>query len=160
MGGLNLYAYAPNPTGWVDPLGLVDINLFPQSEKVYGYAEKVPANPGVFQVGAHGNPVLIVDANKRQVSAANLAKQIKAHPKYREGMTVELLSCNTGSGDNPYAQKLANELGTKVRAPTQYVWYSSNGEISVRDWDESHKKMPWWNPFGWGRMKTFDPEKD
>ena len=24
-GGLNLYAYAPNPTGWVDPLGLVRI---------------------------------------------------------------------------------------------------------------------------------------
>ncbi|MFQ0846254.1 hypothetical protein Q7I57_24600, partial [Escherichia coli] len=22
LGGLNLYAYAPNPLGWVDPLGL------------------------------------------------------------------------------------------------------------------------------------------
>ncbi|WP_390898020.1 RHS repeat-associated core domain-containing protein [Pseudomonas lundensis] len=26
-GGLNLYAYAPNPTGWVDPLGLRGSNL-------------------------------------------------------------------------------------------------------------------------------------
>jgi RHS repeat-associated protein len=26
IAGLNLYAYAPNPLGWIDPLGLVNIN--------------------------------------------------------------------------------------------------------------------------------------
>jgi RHS repeat-associated protein len=59
-GGLNPYAYAPNPTGWVDPLGLFEIckrNLFGQNEgenyyilttghgKAYLYLEKYGPNP-------------------------------------------------------------------------------------------------------------------
>ncbi|MCA2169724.1 hypothetical protein NA881_24760, partial [Escherichia coli] len=28
LGGLNLYAYAPNPLGWVDPLGLKIVTVY------------------------------------------------------------------------------------------------------------------------------------
>jgi len=29
MGGTNLYQYAPNPTGWIDPLGLMTSRVDP-----------------------------------------------------------------------------------------------------------------------------------
>lgn len=44
-------------------------------------------------------------------------------------MSVRLLSCNTGKGNNSYAQQLADELGVRVYAPDQYDWYYSNGKV-------------------------------
>ena len=41
-GGLNLYAYAPNPTGWVDPLGLSTI---PKKGRYHG-PKPLYENPG------------------------------------------------------------------------------------------------------------------
>ena len=40
-GGPNAYQYAPNPTAWIDPLGLVDLNLFNNSEAIHNSANKV-----------------------------------------------------------------------------------------------------------------------
>ncbi|WP_152548562.1 hypothetical protein [Cupriavidus sp. SK-4] len=111
----------------MDPLGLVDINLFPSNEAIRGYADKVPSNPSTFQVGAHGNPGLIVDEQGKVVSAKELAAMINRSPSYQAGKIVELLSCNTGKGNFPYAQALADELGADVHAPDQYMWYYSDG---------------------------------
>lgn len=33
LGGINLYAYAPNPLGWIDPLGLTSCQLSAAMEK-------------------------------------------------------------------------------------------------------------------------------
>ena len=46
-------------------------------------------------------------------------------------MTVEILSCNTGKGANPLEQQLANELNTTVKAPNEYLWFSSHGKINT-----------------------------
>jgi len=145
-GGINNYQYAPNPTGWVDPFGLsckevipenydplsdtytgVDINLFSPNENIHNSAKKVANNANVLVVGAHGNPSLIVDESGNAIIASELADTIRAHPKYQAGMPVDLLSCNTGKGDNPYAQQLAKELNAPVRAPDQYLWYYTDG---------------------------------
>ncbi|WP_075567228.1 hypothetical protein [Streptococcus timonensis] len=45
-------------------------------------------------------------------------------------MTVEILSCNTGKGANPLEQQLANELNTTVKAPNEYLWFSSHGKLT------------------------------
>jgi hypothetical protein len=85
-------------------LGLVDINLFNPIEAIHGYTDKVPDHEGVLTVGAHGNSTTIVDQNGTPIKANDLAVMIKNHPKYKRGMTIELLSCNTGKGSNFYAK--------------------------------------------------------
>ena len=132
-GGFNVYQFAPNAQGWVDWLGLagVDMNLFPSNEDIHSYAQKVANKPNTFQVGGHGNPSLMVDgATGERLDARKLASRIKGDPKYKPGMTVELLSCNTGKGANPLGQQLANELNTTVKAPNEFLWYSSNGNLT------------------------------
>jgi uncharacterized protein RhaS with RHS repeats len=130
MGGVNYYNYPNNQNIGIDPWGLVDLNLFPESENIRDFANKVPPKSGVYQVGAHGNPSLIVDDKGKILSPSDLAKKIKSDPNYKSGTPVELLSCNTGKGNDPYAKKLANELGAKVTAPDQYMWYSSVGSTT------------------------------
>ena len=132
-GGDNLYQFAPNTQVWVDWLGLagVNMNLFPSNEDIHSYAQKVANKPNTFQVGGHGNPSLMVDgATGERLDAKKLASRIKKDPNYKSGMTVEILSCNTGKGANPLGQQLANELNTTVKAPNEYLWFSSNGKLT------------------------------
>jgi len=95
-----------------------------------GYADKVSPKSGIYQVGAHGNPSLIVDQTGETISPKELADKIKSGPKYKSGQSVELLSCNTRTGNNLDAQQVANELGAKVSAPNQYMWYGSDGGLT------------------------------
>jgi hypothetical protein len=55
---------------------------------------------------------------------------IENDPKYKPGEPVNLNSCNTGSGNNPYAQQLAKALQAPVKAPNQYDWYYPNGTVA------------------------------
>ena len=49
MGGTNIFQYAPNPTGWIDPFGLsgcTDVTPLPESGHLYrGVHAKHPALP-------------------------------------------------------------------------------------------------------------------
>lgn len=47
------------------------------------------------------------------------------------GQAIRLLSCNTGSLDNGFAQNLANRLNVDVSAPTNYLWAEPNGNYYV-----------------------------
>ena len=57
----------------------------------------------------------------------NLVDVIKAQPSYTEGQKVQLMSCETGKGTDPYAQKLANELNAPVVAPDKLLWIWPHG---------------------------------
>ncbi|AVS66238.1 sugar-binding protein [Paracidovorax avenae] len=158
-GGINKFLYPLSPQSNFDALGLVDLNLFNSSEAIKSYADKVPKNSSVYQVGAHGNPTLIVDENHKVVSPADLASRIKKDPKYKEGMPVELLSCNTGKDKNGYAQQLANELkSSEVRAPDQYMWYDSNGNTVPMGLKMEGGKMVK-DTAAPGKMNVFKPQK-
>ncbi|AVS78866.1 sugar-binding protein, partial [Paracidovorax avenae] len=158
-GGINKFLYPSSPQSNFDALGLVDLNLFNSSEAIKSYADKVPKNSSVYQVGAHGNPTLIVDENHKVVSPADLASRIKKDPKYKEGMPVELLSCNTGKDKDGYAQQLANELkSSEVRAPDQYMWYDSNGNTVPMGLKMEGGKMVK-DTTAPGKMNVFKPKK-
>ncbi|WP_418116948.1 RHS repeat-associated core domain-containing protein [Variovorax sp. 350MFTsu5.1] len=127
-GGLNLYAYVGgNPVRGIDPLGLVDINLFPHNEAIRQSADNIPSPPGTFTVGSHGNPSIMTDTALKGITPAQMAQRIKAHPSYTEGQQVQLMSCETGKGTDPYAQKLANELNAPVVAPDKLLWIWPHG---------------------------------
>jgi uncharacterized protein RhaS with RHS repeats len=131
-GGINLYGYvANNPINYWDPFGLqVNQNLFNPSEPIHKSANKVPSS-GNYKVGGHGNPNTVVDGKGNPISPKDLANQIKNDPNYKPGTPVDLLSCNTGKGKNPYGEQLAKELKAPVNAPDNYVWYYPNGNTVV-----------------------------
>ena len=129
-GGWNLYKYPLNPINYADPLGLaVDINHFPVNEDIRNYAEKVWNNPNIITIGTHGDHQSVYDENYNKIDVKTLANEVRNHPKFKPGMSVRLLSCNTGKGNNSFAQQLADELGVRVYAPDQYDWYYSNGKV-------------------------------
>lgn len=79
-------------------------------------------------MGGHGNPNTFVDQYGQPIPPKALANKIKSDPNYKPGTPVDLLSCETGKGKNPYAQDLARELGAQVNAPDAYEWYYPSGK--------------------------------
>ena len=74
-----------------------------------------------------------------------IARVIQHNAKYT-GEKVRLLSCNTGSSENGFAQQLANALGVEVEAPTDILLVYPDGRMKI-GYD------------GKGVMKTFKPIK-
>lgn len=148
MGGLNQYAFVgDNPVNRVDPLGLVDLNLFPTNQLIYIYANATFLTNGSFSVGAHGNACMIVNATGAPLTASNLAGQILACPNYSAGQSVTLGSCNTGKKiwrwwnpfswfRRPFASHLSGALTTQsgqptiVIAPNTYLWFDNAGNMT------------------------------
>jgi len=132
QGGVNTYAYAStNPLSFYDPLGLTDLNLFKSGTNEYRNAQSFVSPPGTFVVGAHGNPLEVVDGNtNRKVTPQDLAKLIQSDPNYSSGETVLLLACNTGLAPDrrvwhksgSFAQILAHILQAPVQAPDHFGW--------------------------------------
>jgi len=153
-GGINLHTYVTNnPNRGIDPLGLVDINLFPTSEAIRESATRIPNPTGTFTVGGHGNSSTIVDAAGNPISPRQMARQIQSHPCYKKGQTVVLMSCNTGAGDDSYAQRLAHELDAPVRAPDQFLWIWPSGATKPAGM-RSDRTMDTSAP---GRWREFNP---
>src|SRR5205807_812764 len=102
--------------------GLLDLNLYPRGEDIQIYADRTPLYDDKFTAGGHGAPDSMLDSNGNEISVDKLGDMIKANPKYDPNKPVELDSCQTGrdlhDGTWPYAQRLANYLGSPVIAPT------------------------------------------
>ncbi|EJI3350186.1 RHS repeat protein, partial [Shigella flexneri] len=132
-GGWNFYQYPLNPVINVDPQGLVDINLYPESDLIHSVADEINI-PGVFTIGGHGTPTSIESATRSIMTAKDLAYLIKFDGNYKDGMTVWLFSCNTSKGQNSFASQLAKELHTNVIGPdTLWTWWGrgTNGKLKM-----------------------------
>ena len=125
-GDSNLYGYVLNdPVNLVDPLGLVDLNLFiPKSEMYYRAMTLGWYLPG-YTVGAHGANDTIVDQRDGQYHEKTPFElyKIMIENGYKKGDDIWLLSCDTGKGINSYAQQLSNIAQAIVYAPTSHFGY-------------------------------------
>ena len=99
---------------------------------------------GVIDIVAHGSPnsIQITHNGKDiEIDSRTLAKILKRNPQYKR-KDVRLLSCNTGSSPNGFAQNLANKLGVPVSAPTKLFWSDSKGNHLVAGRSKTNPKNP------------------
>lgn len=85
---------------------------------------------GNFDVIAHGTSTYIQiesGGKTHNLSAREAAKHIRKAPGYKQSKSIRLLSCNTGTIENGFAQHLANALGKPVYAPNNYIWATPSG---------------------------------
>jgi uncharacterized protein RhaS with RHS repeats len=132
-GGANLYRYAPNPLGWADPLGLMGFDLNYVGEYSFGgFAANfnLGLDEVLFCVLAYGGPRR-VDTFTGRISPRRMAIDIQNSPNYRRGKTILLAICHSGRGDNSFAQRLSDELGEDVIAPTNRLLRNADGTAEV-----------------------------
>lgn len=103
------------------------------TNKFASNAEKVTPESGFYDVALHGAPTYAEFFGK-PIDAYLLASIIRNRKDYSPGTPVRLLSCNTGNTSETgdcFAQILANELNTHVKAPNDILWVKSNGELVI-----------------------------
>ena len=87
-------------------------------------ASDVPMFPGEYVLDLHGTPDSVQLANtgvNYELNAQEFAEVVRQSTEW-SGQPIRLFSCDTGRNAGGFAQKLANELGVPVRAPTTPVW--------------------------------------
>ncbi len=100
-------------------------NLFSKSDPLYLDALSIEEEAGYEDVCLHGSPssVQVSEGQKTVNYTANeFAKYLKESTSYSGG-DIRLASCETGKGDNSFAQQLSKILGVKVKAPDSDLYY-------------------------------------
>ena len=74
---------------------------------------------------------------------------IKDLPSYKNATTGILYSCQTGMGNNSFAQQVANLSGKPWWAPTDNLQYGSKagqstGIANGGGWKQFSPQKPWW----------------
>lgn len=131
------------------------------------YAQRIPKEANTFDIISHGAYDRMEffyqdypDKDKRAyIDAFTLSTIMKGRNDYNKFISecekngvepvVRLLSCSTGDTTNTgncFAQLFANELGVKVKAPTDILYVNSNGSFQIGDCAD-------------GRMESFYPRK-
>ncbi|MFC0037277.1 RHS repeat-associated core domain-containing protein [Actinomadura rayongensis] len=158
MGGVNPFAYVPNPWTWYDPLGLTPRRggghtthsalangqgvTHGRTYTAIGDDPVTHANAGRLDNGSYptrGNAhdVIVhgsrdgwpIPGNGHKTHPAQIAEAIANNPNYQGG-PIRLLSCHSGNRRG-WAQELANTMGVPVWAPTNRVRALRNGDTEI-----------------------------
>ena len=147
-----------------DLLGLEDRNHFAVGSDIYNRAAQQPDAADLIDIHGHGrdNGNKFEDEQRKgnpYLDEKKVAESVdKARERKQGGTCVKLWACETGKGSNTLAQRLANELGIPVIAPTELIWYPSNGTVCViAKPDPSDSNRPSKAPADQGSWKTFFP---
>ncbi|MFA8330139.1 RHS repeat-associated core domain-containing protein, partial [Burkholderia ubonensis] len=134
-GGINVYQYAPNPTGWIDPLGLTGSNVpalpaLNQSDLSVPALSTTPVDPitkapiGRVIVDGNGNAVI------EPVGGSTVARSngIDTHTLYANGSNCYRLNPK-GHANNPCPHGHAHALGTGPNMKGQGASLDINGNV-------------------------------
>ncbi len=103
----------------------MSVNLFTKGDSIYYDAFSIEEEPGFEDIKAHGSSTGIQigsGASAKLLSASEFAKYLTDSTSYSGG-DIRLASCQTGKGDNSFAQQLSKILHVKVKAPDDDVYY-------------------------------------
>lgn len=106
------------------------INLFDKNDPLYLDMFSIEEEPGFEDIGLHGSPESvqkIIDGKPRNFTAKEFADYLQKNGYH--GGDIRLASCSTGKGDNSFAQQLSKELGVRVKAPDDDVYFAPNEGI-------------------------------
>ncbi|MBF6144937.1 ADP-ribosyltransferase [Nocardia nova] len=120
----------------------------PDDQDMIDSAMNLAPEPGYYTVDMHGSSDATYIGDE-SLSARQLADLLRADPNWTNE-PIRLFSCETGQGDNPFAQQLANELGVTIVAPTELAWGYPNGSnvVSSLTVDHNGTEFPTWPPDG------------
>ena len=160
LGGINLYGYVGNsPVDSIDPLGLIDLNLFAPGDRLATWIQNAPDPASVYTVGVHGSNRSVSAFSDLTLhtgmwlSPEDLARKILSDPNFSGNTAVQLYSCNTGNREGqppdfgpfrnaptkkPFGQKLADLLHVPVIAPDNFLWISPSGSVFIGPPVDSH----------------------
>ena len=113
------------------------------------YAAAITPIPGVYDVAMHGSPKRS-EVFGHITTARNVAAIIRQRDDYTPGTPVRLLSCETGKGEECFAQLLADELRVEVSAPNDILWARSDHSFTI---GASRYENT-------GKMETFKPREN
>jgi hypothetical protein len=119
-------------------------------ERLIGRSMELPPLQGYFDVFMHGEPGRVFFQGKTAMNAERLAELVKAHPGWKEGMKIRLISCRTGAEAKGFAQQLASAMKTTVWAPNAYASAGSEGIGVVFKIGDGLTDL-------WGAMMRFTP---
>jgi hypothetical protein len=135
---------------------------FESTDPLDRFSERLAAADGVYMLALHGSSDATYVSGV-PVTAREVGDMIRADPKFAGAEVVHLHSCQTGAGQDCFAQQLANELGIPVEAPTNYAWLGPNGDawVSGLEWvrqpDGSDAAQPMAATAA-DRWETFSPQ--
>ncbi|MBY8879309.1 hypothetical protein [Actinacidiphila acidipaludis] len=120
--------------------GRPGMKMFRPGDVLMRYMDRIKPVQGTFDVGLHGAPRSVgfqikngpahLAENWHSFDHRQVASLMKANGW--NGEPVRLLSCNTGSLADGFAQNLANHLGVPVEAPDNFLWVHPSGKIEGR----------------------------
>lgn len=111
-------------------------DCIPSPKALHDYADAQPDQPGLFTIAMHSSPWRFYDGQDRIIAPAELAAQIREHPKFKAGpVRVVLYASWSGvaptKGAHPLAEQLADALSAPVEGAKGFVWFNPKGDVTV-----------------------------
>ena len=103
----------------------------------------------------HGNPDNLIAKDGTAVSPAELLERLLSDG-WKYGQTIQLYACQTGKGENSFAERLAAISGGTVIAPTEWIFVNRATGLVDGVWTPFPGTTPT-QPFKWwpGYWKGF-----
>ena len=158
MGGDNVFAYAPNPTGWIDPLGLMEIYSHRSNNKNEGYVQnyefrfKPPADKATEKVAGQVAKKVPVLKRLNQlvggiVDSVTGKPSVKSESKQCTSLDTELVKVyeRTGKKANVYTDRVsrnsAEQILNMMRKQDGFIeCYPNSTQTILNNADKNHNE--------------------
>ncbi|MCK9897129.1 hypothetical protein [Frankia sp. AgB32] len=133
--------------------------FFEPGDDIVLSAVRVEPERGFYTADLHGSPSSF-HVGEERLDAQDLSALIRADERWN-GQPVKLLSCETGQGETPIAQEVADELRVDVLAPTELAWVNRRtGEVTSGSGHVDDEGILWPNlPYD-GSWQLFRPDEE